>query len=81
MLSNFAALQTDDAAEARRYVSLALRIPAGVWDQSPDVEVRLYARRSLESTLVSLRTLLARPELPDELRSEAEMTLSSFWYA
>jgi hypothetical protein len=40
-----AELQTDDAAEARRFASIALRILAGVWDQSPDPETQAYARR------------------------------------
>ena len=74
-------LQTDKAAEARRYSSLAPRILAGVWDQSPDPETQAYARRSLERSLCSLRSLLAQPDLTEELRLEALMTLHSFWDA
>jgi len=81
MPSQVAALQTDDAAEARRYASLALRILAGVWDRSEDSATRNYARRSLERSLVSLRSLLAQPSLTDELRLEAMVTLHSFWDA
>jgi hypothetical protein len=39
------------------------------------------ARRSLERSLVSLRSLLAALDLSDELRLEATVTLHSFWNA
>jgi hypothetical protein len=75
------ALQTDDAAEARKHASLALRILAGAWDQAPDADVRMYARRQLEAMLVSLRSLLAQPDLPSDVERDARQCLLSFWDA
>jgi hypothetical protein len=74
-------LQTDEAAEARRHSSFALRVLAAMADQSEDEATRRYAQQSLERSLVSLRSLLAQPELDDALRLEALMTLHSFWDA
>ena len=73
------AMQADDAAEARRYASLALRILAGVWDQSEDPATQTLARRSLERSLCSLRALLKQPELDPSLKLAALVALNSFW--
>jgi hypothetical protein len=39
----------------------------------------VYAQWSLESSLVSLRQLLAMPDPPDEIRDELMTLLNSFW--
>jgi hypothetical protein len=38
----------------------------------------VYAQWSLESSLVSLRQLLAMPDLPDEIRDELMTLLNGF---
>lgn len=74
-------LQTDEAAEARRHSSFASRVLAAMADQSEDEATRRYAQQSLERSLVSLRSLLAQPNLTEEFRLEALVTLHSFWDA
>jgi hypothetical protein len=50
-------------------------------DESSSPETRVYAQRSIESSLVSFRQLLAMPDLLDEIRDELITALNSFWDA
>jgi hypothetical protein len=69
----------DDAARARGYSALCLKILASMSCDSPYEHIREESQRELSGWLVQLRALIAAPETPESLRAEAIATLNAFW--
>lgn len=74
-------LLSDDAVEARKLSSYALRILAGMWQHSPVEAVRIECRSQLEHYLLALRSVIGSADAPEQVKADARRSLLAFWDA
>jgi hypothetical protein len=71
----------DGAAEARSLGACCLKVLASIAQTDTDPDVRAFAWKELQRSLVQLRRFLVDPANSTDARSQAEATLRGFWDA